>query len=551
MVGFCGEVEITRRCANHHPSVWGDHFLTYDNLLGTNEWEEKEHEDQKEGVRKMLGMAPSKSLQKLDLINTIQLLGVAYHFEHCIEESLSEIFNDYEEWIGEFGESNLHAVALSFRLLRQQGYYVSSDAFRKFINEQGNYKEALASDVQGLLSLYEAAQFRVHDEEILDEAINFTTTHLKLILPNLSDPLATQVSNALKFPMNNIILRVGTRKYISFYQEDESHSEMLLNFAKLDFNILQRLHKKELCDITRWWKESEIAQALLFARDRVVELYFWSLGVYFEPQYSVARKILTKVLCFCSIMDDTYDTYGTIDELTLLTTAIERWDIDASEQLPPYMKLSYRALLQVYNETERELENLGNKTFRVKYSINEMKKLLKAYFQEAKWYHAKDVPTMEQYIKNGIPSSTYLLLATTSWLGMGDIATKDAFDWISNEPTILVASCIIARLLNDLVTHEIEVERGDVASGIECYMNEHGATTEEAYIEIRKIIENNWKDLNRGCLKPTTVPRVLLMPVLNLTRVAEFFYKDEDAYTFSKNNLKDVISMVLIDPIKA
>jgi len=66
-------------------------------------------------------------------------------------------------------------------------------------------------------------------------------------------------------------------------------------------------------------------QALPFARDRVVELYFWSLGVYFEPQYSVARKILTKVLCFCSIMDDTYDTYGTLDELTLLTTAIERF----------------------------------------------------------------------------------------------------------------------------------------------------------------------------------------------------------------------------------
>lgn len=96
---------------------------------------------------------------------------------------------------------------------------------------------------------------------------------------------------------------------------------------------------------------------------------------------------------------------------------------------------------------------------------------------------------------------------------------------ISNEPTILVALSIIARLLNDLVTHEIEVERGDVASGIECYMNEYGATKEEAYMETRKIIENNWKVLNRGCLKPTTVPRVLLMPVLNLTRVAEFFIK--------------------------
>lgn len=548
VVGFGGEAEITRRCANHHPSVWGDHFLAYANLLGANECEKKKHEDLKKEARKMLVLSPSKSLQKLELINTIQLLGVSYHFEHEIEESLSEIYNGYEEWIGE--SHDLHDVALSFRLLRQQGYYVSSDVFRKFTDERGNYKETLASDVQGLLSLYEAAQLRVDDEEILDEAINFTTTHLKLLLPNLSDPLATQVSNALKFPINNIIVRVATRKYISFYQEDKSHNEMLLHFAKLDFNILQRLHKRELCDITRWWKDSEIAQALPFARDRVVELYFWSLGVYFEPHYSVARKILTKVLCFCSIMDDTYDTYGTLDELTLLTTAIESWDIDASEQLPPYMKLSYRALVQVYTEAERELENLGNKmTFRVKYSINEMKKLLRAYFQEAKWYHEKVVPTMEQYIKNGIPSSTYLLLATTSWLGMGDVATKDAFDWISNEPTILVALSIIARLLNDLVTHEIEVERGDVASGIECYMNEYGATKEEAYMETRKIIENNWKVLNRGCLKPTTVPRVLLMPVLNLTRVAEFFYKDDDAYTFSTNNLKDIISLVLIDPI--
>ncbi|WMV38989.1 hypothetical protein MTR67_032374 [Solanum verrucosum] len=126
MDGFDGEEEITRRSDNHHPTVWGDHFLAYANLLGANEWEEKEHKDLKEEVRKMLVISPSKSLQKLELINTIQLLGVAYHFEHEIEESLSNIYNGYEEWIGEFCESGLHVVALSFRLLRQQGYCVSS-----------------------------------------------------------------------------------------------------------------------------------------------------------------------------------------------------------------------------------------------------------------------------------------------------------------------------------------------------------------------------------------------------------------------------------------
>ncbi|KAK6774036.1 hypothetical protein RDI58_029275 [Solanum bulbocastanum] len=97
-------------------------------------------------------------------------------------------------------------------------------------------------------------------------------------------------------------------------------------------------------------------------------------------------------------MDDTYDTYGTLDELTLLTNAIERWNIDASEQLPPYMKITYHALLDVYNEIEKELRN-ENKSFFVNYSINE-------------------------YVKNGALSSTYHLLATTFLLGMGDVQLK-------------------------------------------------------------------------------------------------------------------------------
>ncbi|XP_070037433.1 sesquiterpene synthase 15-like, partial [Nicotiana tomentosiformis] len=291
-----------------------------------------------------------------------------------------------------------------------------------------------------------------------------------------------------------------------------------------------------------------IAKALPFTRDRVVELYFWSLSVYFEPQYKVGRNILTKVLCFISIADDIYDTYGTIDELTLLTNAIERWNIDnVSEQLPSYMKFYYLALLDVYVEIEKELAKENN-SFQVKYSIAEMKKLINAYFQEAKWYHGNNVPTMEQYVKNGIRSSTIPCLATLSWLGIGNEATKEAHDWLASEPSILVASSIIARLSNDIVSHEREQEEGDI-SGVECYMNEYGVTKEEAYVEIRKIMDNSWKDLNRECLNPTVVPRVLLMPVLNLARMSEFSYKDEDSYTVSKNDLRYIISEVLVDTI--
>lgn len=541
------EVIITRRSGSHHPTLWGDHFLAYADLRGANEGEEKQHEDLKEEVRKMLVMAPSKSLEKLELINTIQCLGLGYHFQSEIDESLSYMYTHYEE----YSIGDLHAIALCFRLLRQQGYYVSCDAFKKFTNDQGNFKEELVKDVEGMLSLYEAAQFRVHGEQILDEALNFTIAQLKQILPKLSNSqLAQQITNALKYPIKDGIVRVETRKYISFYQQNQNHNEVLLNFAKLDFNILQTLHKKELSDMTRWWKKMELVNTLPYARDRLVECYFWCLGTYFEPQYSVARKMLTKISFYISIIDDTYDIYGKLDELTLFTQAIERWNIDVSEQLPLYMKIIYRDLLDVYDEIEKELAN-ENKSFLVNYSINEMKKVVRGYFQEAKWYYGKKVPTMEQYMKNGISTSAYILLTTTSWLAMGNVATKDAFDWVATEPPVVVASCYIIRLLNDLVSHEEEQKRGNAASAVECYMNEYSVTKEEAHIKIRDIIENYWKDLNEEYFKVDMIiiPRVLLMCIINLTRVAEFIYKDEDAYTFSKNNLKDVISDILVDPI--
>ena len=68
----------------------------------------------------------------------------------------------------------------------------------------------------------------------------------------------------------------------------------------------------------------EFSKKLPFARDRVIECYFWTVGVYFEPQYSFARRTLTKVLAMTSVIDDIYDVFGTLEELELFTEAAER-----------------------------------------------------------------------------------------------------------------------------------------------------------------------------------------------------------------------------------
>lgn len=56
----------------------------------------------------------------------------------------------------------------------------------------------------------------------------------------------------------------------------------------------------------------------------MVEEYFWILGMIFEPQYASGIEKVTKVFCLQIVLDDTYDSYGTLEELTLLTEAIRR-----------------------------------------------------------------------------------------------------------------------------------------------------------------------------------------------------------------------------------
>jgi len=74
----------------------------------------------------------------------------------------------------------------------------------------------------------------------------------------------------------------------------------------------------------RWWKDLDVERKFPFARDRLVEMYLWISGGYFEPEHKATREILTKVFSIVTIIDDIYDVYGTLEELELFTEAIER-----------------------------------------------------------------------------------------------------------------------------------------------------------------------------------------------------------------------------------
>ncbi|KAA8536404.1 hypothetical protein F0562_028882 [Nyssa sinensis] len=146
------------------------------------------------------------------------------------------------------------------------------------------------------------------------------------------------------------MLRLEARWFIDVYERRPDMNPVLLELAKLDFNIVQITHQNDLKYTTSWWKSTCLGEKLSFARDRLMENFLWTVGVIFEPQYGYCRRMSTKVNALITTIDDVYDVYGTLDELELFTNAVERWDINAMEQLPDYMKICFLARYKSINE---------------------------------------------------------------------------------------------------------------------------------------------------------------------------------------------------------
>ncbi|KAF2290976.1 hypothetical protein GH714_017740 [Hevea brasiliensis] len=405
-----------------------------------------------------------------------------------IEEQLNHIFIALPKLLDDDNDCDLHTVAILFQILRQYGYKVSCDVFNKF-KDDGGFKKTIASDVKGLLSLYEATFLSVHGEDIFDEVVSFTRQHLETLVAQSSPHLANYMRNALKQPFHRSIERVEAKKYIVFYEGEESRDETLLRFAKLDYNRVQLLYRQELASLSRWWKDLDVAEKLHYSRDRIVEAYLWAVGPHFEPQDSLSRMLMAKSIEIITIVDDTYDEYATIDELQRFTAAIERWNIGAIDELPEYMKF---------------------------------KEMVRSNYVQAQWFNDGYIPAFDEYMRNGVVSVGYEAVRAASFIGMENIVGTTELQWLETNPKIVQAAKLITRLKNDIAAREGE-QKKDGPSTLRCYMNEHGVSREKAIEEFKKMCENAWKDMNEDCMKPTAVSRTLLNYNLNIARSLEFF----------------------------
>ncbi|CDP12278.1 unnamed protein product [Coffea canephora] len=130
-------------------------------------------EQLKEDVRTEIRATASNPSQQLQLIDAIQRLGVEYHFQEEINHALRKMHEKHQNWEN---IDHIYTADLYIRILRLEGFRVSSDIFKKFVDDEGKFGEGLVNDVLGILALYEATHFRLHGDDIF---VRMATTFLQ------------------------------------------------------------------------------------------------------------------------------------------------------------------------------------------------------------------------------------------------------------------------------------------------------------------------------------------------------------------------------------
>lgn len=128
---------------------------------------------------------------------------------------------------------------------------MSTDVFKRFLDKSGNFKESLTTDIWGMLSLYEASYLGAEGEEVLKKAMDFSRAHLSQLIPHLGPEVGKQISRALTLPRHLRMAQLEATNYMEEYSHASNRVPAFLEMAKLDFDMLQSLHQRELAEISR------------------------------------------------------------------------------------------------------------------------------------------------------------------------------------------------------------------------------------------------------------------------------------------------------------
>ncbi|KAF7843089.1 (3S,6E)-nerolidol synthase 1-like [Senna tora] len=502
--------QISGACTTKHKAKHIPQAASQQRLSFINDDIHIVHAKEVKNVRKVLVVkGRENAAEGLCMIDMIQRLGIEHHFEEEIESAIQNLMLQTHTFGAIDDQLQLRHVSLQFRLLRQQGCHVHADVFEQFKDKKGRLKQKFWGNIEGLIEVFEASHLSIEGENDVDQAGELSH---RLLSSWLSSALihdqheAKVVANTLKYPIHTSLSRFTPRSFLfPNSQLNMTWLRPLQKLSKLDTQIVNSVHLKEIYAVSKWWKDLGLAKDLKFGRDEPIKWYMWSMACLTDPCFSEERIEITKPLSLVYIIDDIFDVYASMDELSLFVDAVSRWDLAASEQLPHYMKACFRALQDITNEFANKFQNKHGWNPR-ETLIKSWVRLCNAFMEEAKWLGSGKYPKAEEYLKNGIVSTGVHVALLHAFFLMGQGITKQNVDLMNDNdlPTIISSTATILRLCDDL---EGDKDDGNInqaskdGSYLKCYMKDHPQVSiEQAKEHIRHKISDAWKCLNKECL---------------------------------------------------
>nr|XP_018628340.1 ent-kaur-16-ene synthase, chloroplastic isoform X5 [Nicotiana tomentosiformis] len=501
---------------------------------------------------------------RLCMVDNLNKLGICRHFAEEIQSVLDET---YRCWLQGEEEifTNASTCAMSFRILREYGYNVSSDPVAQFLEQEhcgGHLK-----DIYTMLDLYQALEMIIATDQPVSEKLNSSLHFLRQRLASEVYPpsrrmrqIHEQVDDVLKFPSHAKLERIANRRNIEHYEVDNTRvlktsycssnfgNKDLLTLAVEDFNFCQSIHRKELKQLERWLIRNRLDK-LKFAREKSAYCYFSAAATIFHPELSDARMSWAKNGVLTTVVDDFFDVGGSMEELNNLIQLFKKWDVDVSTDC-----CSEKVGI-IFSALHSTICEIGDEAFKwqahnaTRHITDIWSNLLNAMLREAEWARDMSVPTMDEYIANGYVSFALGPIVLPALYFVGPKLPNDVVQHPEYQSLFkLMSTC--GRLLNDIRSFERESKDGKLNAVALSVIHGNGSVSEEAAIgDLSRTIEIQRGELLNMVLQGegSVVPRACKDLFWKMSKVLHHFYIKDDG--FSSMAMTDTVKAIIHEPI--
>lgn len=498
---------------------------------------------------------------KLCIANQLQKFGLGEYFVGEIEVFLAQVYRKYnKEQNSRVKVSNINALqlqkdSLAFELLRTHGFKVSPLRFCWFLNHdeiRAEIEKDYEQFTSAMLHVFRASNLMFSGEYELEEARTFSRKLLEKIVSTGKGCLELrQIEHELSFPWFARLDHLEHRMWIeerevnalwkgkmSYNRVSYLYKDELLQLATLNFELKQLMYKNELKELNRWAEKCGISN-MGFGREKTTYCYFAVAAVTTLPHDSYIRMLVAKSAIIITVADDFFDEIGSLNELEILTDAVQRWDaiglsshskviFDALDNLVSEATTKYLQQEGTYDDISGSLKDLWYEVFL-------------SWLIEATWSRNGHKPSIDAYLKTGMTSigSHVLVLPSSCFLKSSLPTEKLKLRPYEHITKLLMVIC---RLLNDVESYQKEKEEGKLNSVLVNLIDNPEFDIEDSIAFVRKIVQKKKKEFLELVLTDGScdLPKPSKQLHLSCLKVFQMFFNSKNRFDSNTELVEDI-----------